>query len=442
MQGKLEAFVSENNLFCKNDRILIALSGGVDSVVLAHLMLKANYDIALAHCNFHLREEESNRDEAFVRSWAEKNGVRLFVKEFDTFSYMKENKLSLEMAARDLRYQWFDSLLKEYGFSYLATAHHLDDSIETFFINLLRGTGIAGLHGIQAKNDKIIRPLLFATREEILSYAKKNSISFVEDSTNSETKFTRNKIRHNLFPVLRELNPNFEFALKKDIEHLRDTEFVFRREIEKVKQEIIEKEKDVFKIKIERLQELTPLNIYLYEILSEYGFNETHINDILLCLSENSGKQFFSKTHRLLKDRQYIFIDKIKDESKNDFFLINQEQGSLIYPLRMQMEVMRDLKFVNISKSKNIAMLDFDLLKFPLVLRKWRQGDCFVPFGMKKEKKLSDYFTANKYSLIDKENQWILCSEEKIIWIVGERIDNRFRISNTTKNILKIEVEK
>jgi tRNA(Ile)-lysidine synthase len=442
MQEKLEAFVSENNLFCKNDRILIALSGGVDSVVLAHLMLKANYDIALAHCNFHLREEESNRDEAFVRSWAEKNGVRLFVKEFDTFAYMKENKLSLEMAARDLRYQWFDSLLKEYGFSYLATAHHLDDSIETFFINLLRGTGIAGLHGIQAKNDKIIRPLLFATREEILSYAKKNSISFVEDSTNSETKFTRNKIRHNLFPVLRELNPNFEFALKKDIEHLRDTEFVFRREIEKVKQEIIEKEKDVFKIKIERLQELTPLNIYLYEILSEYGFNETHINDILLCLSENSGKQFFSKTHRLLKDRQYIFIDKIKDESKNDFFLINQEQGSLIYPLRMQMEVMRDLKFVNISKSKNIAMLDFDLLKFPLVLRKWRQGDCFVPFGMKKEKKLSDYFTANKYSLIDKENQWILCSEEKIIWIVGERIDNRFRISNTTKNILKIEVEK
>lgn len=442
MQEKLEAFVSENNLFCKNDRILIALSGGVDSVVLAHLMLKANYDIALAHCNFHLREEESNRDEAFVRSWAEKNGVRLFVKEFDTFAYMKENKLSLEMAARDLRYQWFDSLLKEYGFSYLATAHHLDDSIETFFINLLRGTGIAGLHGIQAKNDKIIRPLLFATREEILSYAKKNSISFVEDSTNSETKFTRNKIRHNLFPVLRELNPNFEFALKKDIEHLRDAEFVFRREIEKVKQEIIEKEKDVFKIKIERLQELTPLNIYLYEILSEYGFNETHINDILLCLSENSGKQFFSKTHRLLKDRQYIFIDKIKDESKNDFFLINQEQGSLIYPLRMQMEVMRDLKFVNISKSKNIAMLDFDLLKFPLVLRKWRQGDCFVPFGMKKEKKLSDYFTANKYSLIDKENQWILCSEEKIIWIVGERIDNRFRISNTTKNILKIEVEK
>jgi tRNA(Ile)-lysidine synthase len=442
MQEKLEAFVSENNLFCKNDRILIALSGGVDSVVLAHLMLKANYDIALAHCNFHLREEESNRDEAFVRSWAEKNGVRLFVKEFDTFAYMKENKLSLEMAARDLRYQWFDSLLKEYGFSYLATAHHLDDSIETFFINLLRGTGIAGLHGIQAKNDKIIRPLLFATREEILSYAKKNSISFVEDSTNSETKFTRNKIRHNLFPVLRELNPNFEFALKKDIEHLRDTEFVFRREIEKVKQEIIEKEKDVFKIKIERLQELTPLNIYLYEILSEYGFNETHINDILLCLSENSGKQFFSKTHRLLKDRQYIFIDKIKDESKNDFFLINQEQGSLIYPLRMQMEVMRDLKFINISKSKNIAMLDFDLLKFPLVLRKWRQGDCFVPFGMKKEKKLSDYFTANKYSLIDKENQWILCSEEKIIWIVGERIDDRFRISNTTKNILKIEVEK
>ena len=442
MQEKLEAFVSENNLFCKNDRILIALSGGVDSVVLAHLMLKANYDIALAHCNFHLRKEESNRDEAFVRSWAKENGVELFVKEFDTFAYMKENKLSLEMAARDLRYQWFDSLLKEYGFSYLATAHHLDDSIETFFINLLRGTGIAGLHGIQAKNDKIIRPLLFATREDILNYAKKNNISYVEDSTNSETKFIRNKIRHNLFPILRDINPNFEFALKKDIDYLKDTEFIFRREIEKVKQEIIEQEKDLIKINISKLLLLNPMKIYLYEILSEYGFNETNINDISQSFEEISGKQFFSKSHRIVKDRQYLFIEKRKENPINDFYLINQNQGSLIFPLKMQFEVLKDLRFINISKDKNVAMLDFDLLKYPLVLRKWRQGDSFVPFGMRKEKKLSDYFTANKYSIIDKENQWILCSEDKIVWLVGERIDDRFRISNKTKNILKIELEK
>ncbi len=442
MQEKLEAFVSENNLFCKNDRILIALSGGVDSVVLAHLMLKANYDIALAHCNFHLRQEESNRDEAFVRSWAKENGVELFVKEFDTFSYMKENKLSLEMAARDLRYQWFSSLLKEYGFSYLATAHHLGDSIETFFINLLRGTGIAGLHGIQAKNDKIIRPLLFATREDILNYAKKNNISYVEDSTNSETKFIRNKIRHNLFPVLRDINPNFEFALKKDIDYLKDTEFIFRREIEKVKQEIIEQEKDLIKINISKLLLLNPMKIYLYEILSEYGFNEANINDITQSFEEISGKQFFSKTHRIVKDREYIFVEQRKESPVNDFFLINQNQGSLIFPLKMQFEVLKDLRFINISKDKNVAMLDFDLLKFPLVLRKWRQGDSFVPFGMRKEKKLSDYFTANKYSIIDKENQWILCSEDKIVWLVGERIDDRFRISNKTKNILKIELEK
>lgn len=442
MLEKFESFVSDNNLFSKDDRILIALSGGVDSIVLSHLMCRANYKISLAHCNFHLRDEESNRDEAFVRRWAKENNIPLFVKEFDTYQYMKENKLSLEMAARDLRYNWFNSLLESEGFTCLCTAHHLDDSIETFFINLLRGTGIAGLHGIKVKNDKIVRPLLFATREEILSYAKQNNISYVEDSTNSETKFTRNKIRHNLFPVLREINPNFEFALKKDIEYLNDTEFIFRREIEKTKKEIIETEQEVIKINISKLKQLNPMKIYLYEILSEYGFNETNINDILSCLDEISGKQFFSKTHRLVKDRQYIFIDVIKNNTTNDFFLIDNCQSSLIHPLKMQIELLRDLKFINISKDKNIAMLDADLLKFPLILRKWRQGDSFVPFGMKKEKKLSDYFTSNKYSLLDKENQWILCSEEKIIWLIGERIDDRFRISNKTKNILKIEVEK
>jgi tRNA(Ile)-lysidine synthase len=442
MLEKFESFVSDNNLFSKDDRILIALSGGVDSVVLSHLMCRANYKISLAHCNFHLRDEESNRDEAFVRRWAKENNIPLFVKEFDTYQYMKENKLSLEMAARDLRYNWFNSLLESEGFTCLCTAHHLDDSIETFFINLLRGTGIAGLHGIKVKNDKIVRPLLFATREEILSYAKQNNISYVEDSTNSETKFTRNKIRHNLFPVLREINPNFEFALKKDIEYLNDTEFIFRREIEKTKKEIIETEQEVIKINISKLKQLNPMKIYLYEILSEYGFNETNINDILSCLDEISGKQFFSKTHRLVKDRQYIFIDVIKNNTTNDFFLIDNCQSSLIHPLKMQIELLRDLKFINISKDKNIAMLDADLLKFPLILRKWRQGDSFVPFGMKKEKKLSDYFTSNKYSLLDKENQWILCSEEKIVWLVAERIDDRFRISNKTKNILKIEVEK
>jgi tRNA(Ile)-lysidine synthase len=442
MLEKFESFVSDNNLFSKDDRILIALSGGVDSVVLSHLMCRANYKISLAHCNFHLRDEESNRDEAFVRRWAKENNIPLFVKEFDTYQYMKENKLSLEMAARDLRYNWFNSLLESEGFTCLCTAHHLDDSIETFFINLLRGTGIAGLHGIKVKNDKIVRPLLFATREEILSYAKQNNISYVEDSTNSETKFTRNKIRHNLFPVLREINPNFEFALKKDIEYLNDTEFIFRREIEKTKKEIIETEQEVIKINISKLKQLNPMKIYLYEILSEYGFNETNINDILSCLDEISGKQFFSKTHRLVKDRHYIFIDVIKNNTTNDFFLIDNCQSSLIHPLKMQIELLRDLKFINISKDKNIAMLDADLLKFPLILRKWRQGDSFVPFGMKKEKKLSDYFTSNKYSLLDKENQWILCSEEKIVWLVAERIDDRFRISNKTKNILKIEVEK
>ena len=441
MQEKFEAFVREQKLFDKNDRILVALSGGVDSVVLATLMLRSGYAFSVAHCNFHLRGEESNRDERFVRSWAEKNKIKLFVSEFDTYAYMQQKGISLEMAARELRYSMFENLMTSQGFSLLATAHHADDSAETFFINLLRGTGIAGLHGILPKHDNIVRPLLFATRKDIFDFAKANNIPFVEDSTNEETQFLRNKIRHRLFPLLKDLCPNFDTVIKKDIDRLRETEIVFRSVIERLRADIIEKESNICKINIDRLKKLHPIRILLYELLSEYGFNETDSNNVLASLDKESGKQFFSKTHRLLKDRNYLFITPLNADRHRERYLLNESQNMVNEPIHLVLETLEDLTFVNISKDRNIAMFDKDMLQFPLVLRHWKQGDAFVPFGMRKSKKLSDFFTSEKYSLIEKQQQWLLCSGNDIIWIVGRRTDNRYRISEKTKTILKIEIQ-
>lgn len=441
MQQRFEAFVREQKLFDKNDRVLVALSGGVDSVVLGTLMLRSGYTFSVAHCNFHLRGEESNRDERFVRSWAEKNKIKLFVSEFDTYEYMQQKGISLEMAARELRYSMFKNLMTSHGFSLLATAHHADDSAETFFINLLRGTGIAGLHGILPKHDNIVRPLLFATRKDIFDFAKANNIPFVEDSTNEETQFLRNKIRHRLFPLLKDLCPNFDTVIKKDIDRLRETEIVFRSVIERLRADIIEKESNICKINIDRLRKLHPIRILLYELLSEYGFNETDSNNVLASLDKESGKQFFSKTHRLLKDRNYLFITPLNADQHQERYLLNESQNMVNYPMHLIIETLEDLTFVNISKDRNIAMFDKDMLQFPLVLRHWKQGDAFVPFGMRKSKKLSDFFISEKYSLIDKQQQWLLCSGDDIIWIVGRRTDNRYRISEKTKTILKIEIQ-
>lgn len=441
MQEKFEAFVREQKLFDKNDRVLVALSGGVDSVVLATLMLRSGYTFSVAHCNFHLRGEESNRDERFVRSWAEKNKIKLFVSEFDTYEYMQQKGISLEMAARELRYSMFKNLMTSQGFSLLATAHHADDSAETFFINLLRGTGIAGLHGILPKHDNIVRPLLFATRKDIFDFAKVNNIPFVEDSTNEETQFLRNKIRHRLFPLLKDLCPNFDTVIKKDIDRLRETEIVFRSVIERLRADIIEKESNICKINIDRLRKLHPIRILIYELLSEYGFNETDSNNVLASLDKESGKQFFSKTHRLLKDRNYLFITPLNADQHQERYLLNESQNMVNEPIHLVLETLEDLTFVNISKERNIAMFDKDMLQFPLVLRHWKQGDAFVPFGMNKSKKLSDFFISEKYSLIEKQQQWLLCSGNDIIWIVGRRTDNRYRISEKTKTILKIEIQ-
>ncbi|MDR1725785.1 MAG: tRNA lysidine(34) synthetase TilS [Bacteroidales bacterium] len=437
------SFIADNSLFTKENKLLVAVSGGIDSIVLCNLLLKCGYDFAIAHCNFHLRNEESNRDAEFVRQYAKKNGIKdFFSKDFDTFYYMEKEKKSLEMAAREQRYQWFEELLDEKKYDYLLTGHHGDDSAETIFINILRGTGIAGLHGILPKSNRICRPLLFASRKDIESYAKKNNIEHIYDSSNSSNKIIRNRIRNEVFPVFRDISPNFDSIIRREIERFRQTEMVFREVIDQIKGKIIEQEDLLTKISIAKLKELRPLKIFLFEIFAEYGFNEATINAIEESLFEEvSGKQFLSDKFRAIRDRQYIIINKINEaENKPDKYLISSDVTKMKEPLPLNMEILRDLKFISIPTDKKIAMVDFDLLEFPLILRKWEKGDSFIPFGSSKTKKLSDFFTNLKYSLWDKENQWLLCSgDNRIIWIVGKRLDERFKITEQTKTIYRID---
>lgn len=435
----------ENNLFNPNeDKILLAVSGGIDSMVMVDLFRRLNCNYAIAHCNFHLRGEESMRDERFVTDYATKHNITLYKQEFDTFTYMEENKKSLEMSARDLRYDWFEKIVKEHGFTLLATAHHGDDSAETFLINLLRGTGIAGLHGILPKSNNIIRPLLFTSRRKINEYAQKHNIEHIEDSTNKDNKYTRNKIRNEIIPVLREISPNFDIIIRKDIERLRETEQVFREVIEKTEKEILINKNGVIEIELSKVKALKPIHIYMYEILSEYGFNETNINSICEAIDDNnsSGKQFYSENYRLIIDRNHLLITRTEKEKtiKQDYLLYDY-QTNISSPISLHQEILRDLKFIKIQKSKSIAMLDYDKLRFPLTLRHWKNGDYFIPFGFNGKQKLSDYFSNNKFSLLQKESQWLLCSGEDIVWVVGERIDDRFKITDKTQTIYKLELD-
>lgn len=440
MVNRFIQYVKEYNLFESNQTILLAVSGGIDSMILCDLFLKSNFKFAIAHCNFHLRGEESNRDERFVRQYAEKNNIKLHVKEFDTYSYMKEKGKSMQVSAREMRYSWFNELLKEEGYSYIATGHHIDDSIETFFMNILRGTGIAGLHGILQKVNLVIHPLLFTGRAEIVNYQKENKLEFVEDSSNATTKYTRNKIRHELIPLVKEIAPNFDKIISKEIERFRETEVVFRSVINDAKTKLLEIENQTIKISIEKLKSYVPQKIFMYEILSDFGFNEATINSIEDALLETSGKQFYSETHRLVKDRDYLLIVKNKPQNLNQY-LIDESQTSVYSPIILHLEVLKDLQYVKILKNKEVAMLDYDKLSFPLILRKWKKGDSFFPYGLKGEKKISEFYKNLKYSILDKENQWLLCSENDIIWVVGQRIDDRYKITKSTKTIFKIELD-
>lgn len=437
----LEVFLkncSEKELINPGQKVLLAVSGGIDSMVLLYLFEKSGFDYGIVHCNFQLRGNESDGDEEFVKREVLIHGVPAFFQTFDTREYAQINGISIEMAARELRYNYFEKIRSENNYDFIATAHHSDDLIETFFLNLSRKTGIKGLTGIKDKTGNIIRPLLFAGRDEIEAFAAENYIEYREDSTNSEVIYQRNFLRHKILPLFTELNPSFKKNILASIENLKDAAAVYTGFLESEKEKVVKNTADSLIADIDTLQQSAYPKLLLLEILSAYGFNSAVVDEVFQSLESDSGKQFFSKAHRLVKDREKLFISAI-EVNGNKIYYIEAGDRQLFQPFNMNLE-RHEATDYKIRKEKNFACMDLDKLQFPLLIRKWQQGDYFQPLGMTGLKKVSDFFIDEKLPLHEKENTWLLCSGEKIVWIMGQRIDNRFKISPKTKNILQIEI--
>ena len=419
--------IYKNNLFTKKSKILLAVSGGADSIFLLFVLKDLGYDIQIAHCNFNLRDVESDQDEQFVKDIADKYSIRCYVRSFDTLKYAEENKLSVQMAARQLRYDWFEELLVENNFSCIATGHHQDDSIETFLINLIRGSGISGLCGIQMINNKIVRPLLSLKRNQIEYFLTKQNIKYRNDSSNSDIKYLRNNIRHQLIPLLKEINPKIQETISNEIDMLNGINNIFKEKVNDIRKSIMIKREELFTIKISDLLNISNLEVILYELLRPFG--SFQVKQIINSLRLQSGKQFFSDTHYILIDRECLIISQ-KKETNNKEIKIFRTDHEISKPLYMKLSETFDLSIVN---DPLFAKFDLNKLTFPLLLRKWKNGDKFIPLGMNNFKKVSDFFVDEKYTLNEKKEQWILCSKENIIWIVGKRIDDRYKIASNTK---------
>ncbi len=432
-------FVQKKQLFESYQKVLLAVSGGIDSMVLLHLFEKSGFEYGIVHCNFNLRGTESDGDEDFVRQQVLVHGVPAWFESFETEEYARLNGVSIEMAARELRYDYFEKIRLEHNYNYIATAHHLDDLIETFFLNLSRKTGIKGLTGIKEKTGNIIRPLLFADRQEIEEFARENFIGFREDSSNIEVVYQRNFLRHKILPLFQELNPSFKKNMLVSIENLKETEQVYLDYLSEEKEQVIQKDTEIIKIEIEALLKAKFPKVVLFEILAGFNFNSSVTEKIFKSLSMDSGKQFYSKTHRAVKDRQSLFITPV-DEKEERIYYIEEDDIEIFDPMDLTIEKTPSNEFV-IIKSSQVACLDIDLLEFPLLIRKWQQGDYFQPLGMTGFKKVSDFFIDEKIPLHEKENTWLLCTGNKIVWIMGLRIDNRFKITSNTRQVLKIEIK-
>jgi tRNA(Ile)-lysidine synthetase-like protein len=436
MLDRIKNHIAQKLPFLNNKKLLLATSGGLDSVVMAHLFNELEYPIALAHCNFQLRGLESFGDQNFVQDFSANNNIPLFLTQFDTEAFAKDYKLSTQVAARDLRYNWFYELLDTENYDYILTAHHADDNIETFLINLSRGTGLEGLVGIPEQNDKIIRPLLHFSREEIANYAKENNIQWREDSSNASDKYLRNKIRHDLVPLLKELNPHFITSFQKTQSYLQESQAMVEDASIMVYQQVVRQEEDEIYFDLNQLLKLPNYTSYLYQWLHEFGF--TAWDDVYNLVDSQSGKQVFSAEFRLVKDRNSLILSPIDFDTKKEEYFIDKEQEDVKIPLNLSFRKVDDISIL----TNTTIFVDADKLRFPLVLRKWNEGDSFQPFGMEgKSKKVSKLFKDEKLSLIEKENVWILCSENLIVWVIGLRQDERFKIDNKTQNRLKIQLE-
>ncbi len=438
--SRFNAYIEQNALATREDKILLTVSGGVDSMVLLDLFSKSDYSIGVAHCNFQLRGEESEEDEVVVAKRAEMYGVPIYNKRFDTLGEMERTGDSMEMAARRLRYDWFNEIAREHGYTVIAVAHHADDSIETFFINLLRGTGLRGLTGIKKEFGKVVRPLTFATRKEIVEYATANHIPYREDSSNRSTKYLRNKIRLGIIPRVREINPKFTQLMRANLGRLRAAQQFISSCIDIISKEVISEEGGVYTLHTDRIDPNMPRNFVVYEILnSRFGFKGDVVDMILRALDNGAtGRRVYSKDYVAYIDRGAILVAAIAED---DGCVISVEEGaeraycgnSVLYFESMDIGLIESFDL-----GENVALIDIDKLQFPLTLRRWVEGDSFTPLGMSGHKKVSDFLIDEKVSQLEKGRQFVLTSGEEIVWLVGRRIDDRFKISDESENILKI----
>lgn len=431
LQKRFHDFINQKQLISLEDKVLLAVSGGMDSMVLATLLLNAKLNFSIAHCNFGLRGKESDHDEELVRKWATENGIECFVNKIDLSTG------SIQLAARNARYHWFEELIKGYHFDKLATAHHLNDSLETTLINLTRGTGIKGISGIRSNNGMKIRPLLFASKEELRGYAHEFEISWREDSSNAKNDYDRNLIRNVIVPKLEELNPSLNQTFRNTAERLQLTNILLSEKVEEVKTTSLKEEDDLFELKVDWIKSESD-QLILSEIVSEFGFNYVTSKEIYAAIGK-SGKMFFADKYELTIDRSSIFIKENKN-TKEDEYQITGIGGYAVYDKKLLVFI-SGRHGLRLTSGKNQAFLDDAKIQFPLTLRKWKQGDRFKPFGMKGTKKVSDFLIDRKVPVALKNNILVLALGDEIVWLVGHQISEDFKVSEDTKKVLRIELK-
>ena len=430
MLSKVRDYIANHQLLNHSRTYLVALSGGADSVCLLHVLLRLSYHVEAVHCNFHLRGEESNRDEAFVRQLCQEHQVPLHLAHFDTREYAQLHKVSIEMAARQLRYRYFEQLRNDIGAEAICVAHHRDDSIETILLNLVRGTGIRGLTGIKPRNGNIIRPLLCVSRQEIEKYLKDENQSYVTDSTNlNADEAIRNKIRLQILPLLREINPSVSESIQRTAERLS--------EVEKVVNNVLEEQTESDELSLQNIKQFPSPEILLFKLLTPYGFTPTVIEQLSQNLDAPSGRLYQSSTHELVIDRERLIIEPRQQQLPT---LRIPEPGTYVFGQTSSMKF--SFNIVNghqLTRNNNCACLDANKVRFPLIIRPTQTGDRFVPFGMHGSRLVSDFLTDLKLTIFEKRRQLVVTdASSNIVWLVGLRPDNRFCLTDKTKETLLI----
>jgi tRNA(Ile)-lysidine synthase len=434
-------FIEQNTLFTPNSKILAGVSGGMDSVLMTHLLKAAGFNFGIAHCNFQLRDDEALRDQEFCNSLANQLRVPFHTINFDTRNYAADNKVSIQMAARELRYHWFDAVCQQSDFQLVALAHHQNDTIETILLNLTRGTGIAGLHGILPKNGRLVRPMLFLNRDEIATIVTDNNLTYVEDSSNVSTKYARNKIRLEVIPKLKELNPSLEKTFENNLKHFRDLEILLENQVDGLRKTLIKHGPDGIYLLLDEIKQLNPVRLLLFKLLQEYGFNETSVDDLVSVLDKHSGRVFESDRFILILDRDRLMLQK-RTSGELGVVLIAEKTHEVHYG-NYKLNLLHDDSPLIVKDNPMAVSIDSALLIFPLTLRAWQEGDYFYPLGMKGRKKLSDFFIGQKIALHQKNEIPLLVNGNgDVMWVGGYRPDERYKVNNNTKKVTIFELYK